>query len=156
MILLLWIPIIGLIVGGVYLARKFSGDGEELGWVLGILGSLIALTLLIICVFQPLWSGIRVAQYTAFYEANYHNYGVTIEETASHLSNEEFTGMLIAGSIEKFELAGYVSERLKEWRDEVNQFNLDIARYRVYSTHLLTGVLHPKLPDHVQPLIIGQ
>lgn len=154
MILLFWIPLIGLIVGGIYLARKFSGDGEELGWFLGILGSFLAIIFLVICVFQPLWSGMRVAQYTTFYETNHHNYEAAIEDTSSYLSSEEFTGMLIAGSIEKFELAGYVSERVKEWRDEVNQFNLDIARYRIYSTHLLTGVLHPELPDHVQPLII--
>lgn len=154
MILLLWGLIAGLIVGGILLFRKGGDTKEEAGLALTITGIFAAIIFLIICIAQPLVSGSRAAQYTAFYEANYSNYGVVIDETASYLSSEDFAGMLIAGSIEKFDLAGVISERIKEWRDSVNQYNLDIARHRFYSTHPIVGILHPNLPDHVQTLTL--
>ena len=63
----------------------------------------------------PLWTMINgegLAKWEAFYSVNSQNYEVAIDETASYLSTEEFTATLVEGSIEKFKLAGYVSERI--------------------------------------------
>lgn len=46
----------------------------------------------------------------AFYEANVRNYQIATDETASYLSEGEFVNKLVAGSLEKFQQAGYVSE----------------------------------------------
>jgi len=149
MILGLWAVILGLVVYSLVPVSKRK-DKEGFLWT-GIVTGLIFLA---ICIGAPLHSGAAVARYSTFYETNNINYGIAVNETASYLSQEKFENQLIAGSIEKFQQAGYVSERIKEWRDSVNGYNLNLASYRYYSENFWIGVLLVDLPDTVKTLVI--
>lgn len=167
MVLLFWGIIIGLIGRGVYVCRKAVGgtprvnavtrdNGKSLIWT----GALLGFIFLTVCLAQPFASGRAMARYMAFYDANYYNYRISVDETAAYLSSEEFVEgsedqlRLVDGSVEKWGQTAVVSERLKEWRDAVNQYNVDVAQYRFYSTHWLVGVLHPDLPDEIKLLVV--
>ena len=152
MILLLWIPIIALIIWGIRLNKK--DDDEGIGQL--TIGGAFFVVFLLVCIIEPISNGANAARYTNFYDNNSQNYAIAVEETTTLLSIEEFENQLIAGSVEKWEQAGYVSERIMEWRDNVNKFNSDIAVYRYYSDHPLIGILFPKLPNNVHSLRIGK
>ena len=154
MILLLWIPVIFLIVYGTIKSKNGDYNVSTDGTIQQTIGIVLAFVLSLVLIVEPISSGAKVAEYEAFYRANYDNYGVAVDETASYLSTDKFEGYLIDGSIEKLSQAGYVSERIKEWRDEVNKFNINISRYRYLSTHPFIGILKPNLPDYIQPLSI--
>jgi hypothetical protein len=88
------------------------------------------------------------AQWEAFYEANSANYAVAVDKTASYLSSEKFvSGALVEGSIEKFQLGPVVSDRIKEWRDALNEYNTTIASMKFFDSNIWTGVM---VPDEVQ------
>lgn len=156
MILLLWIPLICGIVIPIVLHKKGKIDMDEdiehfIGWMLCIFGGV---ALLLVCIIAPISHGATAAEYTTFYETNNLNYGIAVDETASYLSQETFENQFIAGSLEKVGLAGFISERIKEWRDDVNQFNLNLARYKYYEDHPFLGVLYPDTPDYLKTLVI--
>ena len=100
-------------------------------------------------------NGAGLAKWQAFYVANTQNYEIAVDETASYLSQQGFmNSTFFDGSIEKFEQAGYVSERIKEWRDAVNRYNDTIARMQYYNRNIFTGVLVPDGVEDMKLLII--
>lgn len=164
MILLLFIATIGLILWGVirrqmgWTHKKVNGvphtDGETTAIAFG---ASLTVILLLICSLVPLAQGNTIYKLQAFRDANYSNYQFAADETASYLSVEKFTeGALIPidGSIEKFQLAGYVSERVLEWRDSVNKYNIKVASLKYFNDNAFTGILIPDKIDELELLSI--
>ena len=96
----------------------------------------------------------KIASLKAVYVANYQNYGIAVDKSVALLSAERFEASLIAGSIEKFQQAGFISERIKEWRDEINEFNKALSILRAYDTNIWTGVTVPDIPDDLKFLTL--
>lgn len=157
MIMLIWVVALVLLACGFVHQRRGNKGCSWDGFTQGVVtfGVVICVLFGTICAAKPIKAGADVARLTAFYDANYRNYGVAVDKTAAYLSEGESGGALVAGSLEKLELAGFISERMKEWRDAVNEYNQQVAVYRYYSTHLVVGVLYPDLPDYVKMLVIG-
>ena len=125
------------------------GDGESAAI---IVASIVTATFYVIVGLQTLTNYNGLAKWEAFYEANTKNYEITVDRTASYLSEQTFVeGALIPieGSIEKIKQAGYVSERIIEWRDAVNDYNLTIASMEYFDSNLIFGSM---LPDRVQDM----
>jgi len=156
MILLLWIPIICAIVIPIIVIRRsnLSWDDKFNAEVVMVIGGVVATIFLLICILVPIFNGAQLARLTTFHEINNSNYGIAIDETVSYLSQEDFEEQLIVGSLEKVALTGFISERIAEWRDGVNAYNLELAEYRYYATHPFLAVLYPSVPDHIKTLVI--
>jgi len=125
---------------------------DKTGWYLGIIWSAIVLVTLLIAV-PCAYAGnaTRVAELRAFSESNIQNYATAVEETKVILSKEEFTARLIDGSLEKTNVGQSVSQRIIEWRDAVNAYNLDVAhKQRMRSLWVYPGFLI--MPSEVNDL----
>lgn len=153
MILLLGLVFLGLILwGGIRgFTRRSRGEGES---VAVVIGAILLTVMSIICPIVALQNGMNLMQLEAFYTANTQNYEFAIDETASYLSQEEFTDVLIEGSLERLKQAGYVSERIAEWRDAVNEYNLTVASMQYFNRNIFTGVLFPDGIENMKLLII--
>jgi len=138
-------------VFGFWMADSQGGDSWH--WLTGI-GLTLGLSLLLILPSCGLRNGAGLAEWQAFHYANSRNYKITVDETASYLSQEQFTAKLVEGSIEKLKQAGYVSERIKEWRDSVNEYNTTIASMQYFNRNVFTGVLVPNEVEDMRLLII--
>ena len=114
----------------------------------------VVLLLLIILPCVAISYSASYAKLEVFYQANSRNYEIAVDETASYLSEKDFTQALIDGSIEKIELAGYVSERISEWRDAVNGYNTQIANMKYYDSNIFLGALYPDAVRDAKLLII--
>jgi hypothetical protein len=153
MIWLLLILGIGLFVMGVILYRN---DEFSIGGMFScISGTMLVIGLLIGLPIQTFKNGATVAEMQTFLESNTKNYQYSIDETASYLSSDTFKdNVLVEGSIEKLQQAGYVSERIKEWRDSVNDYNTKLASMKYYNSNIFLGVLYPNAVDDMKMLII--
>lgn len=136
--------------GGNLVEEKWKEACDGFAIILGMLG----LTLTIIGVVSTLKNGETIAQLKAFYSYNTVNYSIVVEKTASLLSTSEFENRIVSGSLEKLQQAGFVSEKISEWRTAVNQYNLDIATLKYYNDNIWTGVLVPDEIEDLRPLII--
>ena len=146
MLWLIALVFLGMIIWGILTWGRtvWGGDGQGFAVVFGSLG--LALTALILGGIT-LASGEGLARLQTFYEVNNQNYATTLNQTEALLSTEKFTSQLVAGSIEKLQVASTVSERIKEWRDKVNEYNTATASMKYYDSNIWTGVL---IPDEVQ------
>lgn len=98
----------------------------------------------------------QAARVEAFYEANVNNYAVTVTATEAVLSETEFLeGILVEGSLEKFEYATQVALRIQEWRDAVNSYNTQLQLIRTFDRNIVVGCIYPTLPEHIVLLRIG-
>ena len=122
--------------------------------VVSILWGIVTLIIVIIPIGYTLSNGVGLAMGQTFYDTNVRNYEVTIDKTASYLSTEKFTVGLVAGSIEKFQQSQSVSDRIKEWRDSVNQYNKTITSMKYFNRNVFTGVLVPDEVDDMKLIII--
>ena len=102
-------------------------------------------------------NGASLARWQTFYDTNVANYAITVDKTAVYLSTSDFENKMVAGSVEKLQQAGYVSERIKEWRDSINEYNSTIASMRyLRSSWLLGGIfVIPPIPSGLIPLRIN-
>lgn len=148
MVWLLVLLSVGAIVYGIIRCKKEENDaGSFLSLAFGVVATLF---LLIFLPIQTLDNGSRVAEMEVFLESNTQNYQYSIDETASYLSVDSIKeNVLIEGSIEKLQQAGYVSERIKEWRDSVNEYNTRLASFKYYDSNIFMGVL---IPDKVKDM----
>lgn len=135
--------ILAVVVGLVF-EKKAPG----MFWLAGV-GALVTGVLIVVLPVVTWQNGAKVYRLQAFFESNAGNYQVAVDETASYLSEEEFVNQLVAGSIEKLEQSTYVSERIKEWRDSVNAYNLTVAGLKYWDDNPFTGVL---VPDSIQDM----
>ncbi len=148
--LLFGLAVIGAVVGIVLAIRRNGGD-----WLsLGIPCSVVAVVMLIVLPSTAIKNSADFAELDVFYQVNSRNYEIAIDETASYLSEQEFAQALVEGSLEKIELAGYVSERISEWRDAVNAYNTHIAKMKYYDSNILLGSLYPDAVRNAKLLII--
>jgi hypothetical protein len=91
----------------------------------------------------------------AVYYNNIQNYQSTITDTTAYLSEDEFVNQLIAGSVEKINLGEQIAQRISEWRDSVNAYNIQFNTYKAMAGNIFTGVLYPKLPNELKMLTIS-
>lgn len=118
--------LVGLILCIKGLRKADSYDKE--GWWVGVIFLAIGLLALLLAV--PLnyaANSVRIAELKAFSEVNTQNYATTFTETRAILSEEEFTDNLVSGSLEKTNVGQTISQRIMEWRDVVNAYNLEVA-----------------------------
>ena len=117
----------------------------------------LASTVASIC---PGWiasNGNGLAKWQAFYAANSQNYVITIDETVSYLSSDTYIeSVLVEGSLEKIKQSSYVSERIVEWRDAVNEYNSTIASMQYWNGIPFTGVLVPDGVEDMKLLVISE
>ncbi len=133
--------------------KRYSDTGSGENTAIAI-GTFLLIILLLISSIWAINNGEGLAKWQAFHDANVANYEITVDKTASYLSEEAFTNTLIEGSVEKWQQAGYVSERISEWRDAVNEYNLTIASMKYYNQNIFTGVLVPDGVEDSKLLII--
>jgi len=152
---MIWLTLVialGLFIWGVILMRE---DDMSMGGMFAcIIGGLLSLVLLIMLPCTILDNGSTVAEMKIFRDTNTNNYQYSIDETASYLSEDTFTNSLVNGSIEKMQQAGYVSERIKEWRDSVNAYNTKLASLKYYDSNIFMGVLYPNEVQDMKFLVI--
>ena len=137
---------------GIWYERK-DGDSDA-PWVGIVVGIVLLLTTLGIGIGMPTGFGVQIAEQEAFYDFNTANYLVAVDKTAAYLSQEEFESTLIQGSVERWKQAGYVSERIREWRDSVNRYNQNLARLRSLDRNIWFGLVIPNVPDRLQFIAI--
>ena len=138
---------------GITLTKRWNGDFN--GWcTLFVVGTVMTLIFLPVVAYWTMANGVELARWQAFDEANFQNYGVAVSEAASCLSQEKFVGVVVRGSLERFEQAGYVSERVREWRDAVNQRNLAIASMQYFNRNIFTGTMVPDAVEDMKMLLI--
>lgn len=95
------------------------------------------------------------AKLEAIYFNNIQNYQVAITETTTYLSQDEFINQLIAGSIEKTNLGEQIAGRIAEWRNIVNDYNIQYNIYKAMSGNIFTGIFYPEIPDELRMLTIS-
>jgi len=161
MFIILWIlPIVGIIWACLYWGKLKCTNkrGEEVDRDLpgGILGSsiVLAVALFLLTLIIPLCGISDRISLETFYYDNFQNYGTAVDKTASYLSEEEFVSSLLAGSIEKLEYAGFVADRILEWREEVTHYNRGLRSYRYWQEHFLTDILFRDVAEDLQSLVI--
>ena len=137
------------IISAVLYGNGFNGWGIVMGFsiFIAVLGTVFVAT-------TTLSNANTLAKLEVFYEVNSQNYEVAIDNTASYLSQEQFTGSMVDGSVEKWQQAGYVSERIKEWRNAVNDYNTQIASFKYYDSNLFTSNVVPNRVQDFKFLII--
>ena len=147
--ILLAIPIIW----GIYRLATHKAVGDACGeWVSIIVPSIALFVLLLTTTIVLVNNANGLAQWEAFYDANSRNYEIAVDRTASYLSEQAFVERAlipVEGSIEKLEQGKYVSERIAEWRNKVNQYNTTIASMQYYDNNPIFGSL---VPDEVQDM----
>ena len=98
-------------------------------------------------------SGMNAAKLEAFYVSNLSAYTATVDNTTIYLSEDEITGHLIEGSIEKVGLGVEVANRLKEVREAVTEYNEALAKHRFQEDSWL---YHPwvEAPKNLFPVVL--
>ena len=138
--------------------RQYVNRNEYMdsgGWAItGIVILALSLSVIVPAITVPISSGVAVKEHKIFYDVNVNNYKATADDATTYLSEEEYRDNLIGGSIEYAGQAGYISERLAEWRDAVNEYNEWLARYEYYDSHWFIGVLYSNLPEELTYLEI--
>lgn len=156
---MIWLVVIlgfGVVLWWV-LDNKFQSKRANRFWddnPLAFLSGLFATIALIAIPITTVYNGATLAELQVFDEANMANYGMTVDETKALLSLEAFSNSLITGSLEKFEQSGYVSERIKEWRDVVNTRNTKVASMKFWDSNILFGIMFPDAVQDMHSLII--
>lgn len=152
---MIWL-VVGLlgVLAGVCIWRAVDGC-DEVGWIMGaVFSSIFCVIMLIVLPCLTISNTVGLAQLEMFYEENTYNYECAIDITASYLSAEDFKDKLVAGSLEKIEQAGYVSNRISEWTKAVNNFNSEVARMKAFNHSVFLGVLFPDAIENLKPLRI--
>lgn len=152
--LTLLLPVAG-IAWGIWHGRG-RNELDNIGGVFAIVFGIVGFIFLICFIpITALNNGAKLAELQAFYNANTLNYLLTVDETAAYLSEDEFIdGLMIEGSIEKAQLTTAISERVAEWRDAVNEYNITIASMQYYDNNIFTGALYPDGIQDMKLLII--
>jgi len=152
---MLWL-ICGLCLALALFFGWLAGKTKNDDWGgIAVLFTMVATCLVVFVPTISIANSNGLAKWQAFYTANTQNYEIAVDETASYLSQDEFAkNTLIDGSIERFSQAGFVSERIKEWRDAVNEYNTTIASMQYFNRNVFTGVLVPNEVEDMRLLII--
>ncbi len=142
-----------LLGAGVFIFLLAKRLHEETMYGGGV--ALIISAIITIAILMPASANLR-NKVVVFYETNATNYELTKDEIASYLSREEYAGKLIEGSVEKLGLTSSVGEALREWRNQIVDYNNAIRFLDYWSNHPLTKGLVPAPPGHLKYLIIGK
>ena len=131
--------------------RRATGCSKDDWWPGVVILAICLLTLLITLPLNYADNSVRIAELKAFSEANIQNYATTVTETQAILSEEEFTDKLVSGSLEKTEIGQSISQRIMEWRDAVNAYNIEVAhKQRIRTIWIYPGWIF--IPPEVNEL----
>jgi heme/copper-type cytochrome/quinol oxidase subunit 1 len=146
-----------LIAGFIGLRQKKSDYlDHDIDYAMISIGGIFVLILWALVGFIYVGNTINIKKLQTFKDHNVQNYAVTVSETRILLSEKEFRNVLVEGSLEKMQVGAEVSKRLVEWRDKVNDYNLNVASIRVIrDLWVLPGFLvMPEIPDDLVPIVI--
>ena len=151
--------VIPIIVGALHWGGRWRWKKEENSWGNGegptvVVCSLLAFLFYLIVLLIHLTNYSGVEQWEAFYNNNTQNYQIAIDKTSSYLSSDLFKDVLVQGSVEKLQQAGYVSERIKEFRDSANTYNTTLASLKYFNNNPIFGVLVPDKVEDMKFLVI--
>ena len=145
---------LAILIWGIIEQRGGRGSSDGDGYFQLTFGSILSVVFFISLPLISLGNGSDLVKLETFYKSNNQNYQITIDKTASYLSIEEFTSQVIAGSIEKTNLAQSVSTRLAEWRDRTNEYNLSLASMQYLDRNIWVGILYPNKVQDLKLLIL--
>lgn len=151
MVYLIGLIPLALLLWGIIVEEK-EGYGEGVMQI--FIGGILSLIFFLILPLLTLSNSSDLVKLDTFYNTNNQNYQITIDKTASYLSVDEFKSQVIAGSIEKSNLAQTISNRIAEWRDQVNDYNLAIASMQYFDQNIFTGILYPNRVQELKPLVL--
>ncbi len=138
---------IGSIVYGVMKGFEgFWGSG-----IVMVLASVIIV--LLVWPIQYIYSITQIAEMESFYTANRQNYEMTVEQTSKAIIFLEKESTLQI-SVENLKQSTNWSERLKELRDEVSQYNDHLYRLTAYNDNWLLDWFFKDIPESFKPIII--
>jgi hypothetical protein len=142
-----------LVITGILINKSVSFDGG--GYWIGV-----GIGILLVPIFTFLYlyptNVDRSAYLESFYYTNVNQYEIAADLTASYLSEDNFVEQIIAGSIEKQQLATEISNRIAEWRDGIVAYNQILATYQKWDNNILVGIFIPNLDPNLKYLQIGQ
>ena len=145
---------IALLVGLILYIRRFrkvTGYSRDNACAAVVFLAIGLVALLIAIPLNYADNSVRIAELKAFSEANIQNYATTVTETQAILSEEEFTDKLVSGSLEKTEIGQSISQRIMEWRDAVNAYNIEVAhKQRIRTIWIYPGWIF--IPPEVNEL----
>lgn len=125
--------------------------------VLKICGCVFLAIVLVIWALLYVSNSIDIEKQRVFKDYNAKNYSISVTETKAILSEKAFKDFLVAGSIEKTQVGAGILKAITEWRDSVNQYNLNLASMRAIRANWFLGpMIMPKIPDDLTPLIINK
>ncbi len=138
---------ISLIIYGV------REDSESLWGSATVIVIASVIVLLLVWPVEYMISITRVAEMKSFYTANRQNYEMTVEQTSKAIIFLEKESTLQI-SVENLKQSTNWSERLKELRDEVSQYNDHFYRLTAYNDNWLIDWFFKDLPESFKPIII--
>jgi len=120
------------------------------GWILTIVSAFVLLILMGISI-----SNITVAaDLEARYTSNISNYQ-TISTQAKNLISEDYqvndpSLIPITGSIEKYQISQQVINLMTDLRNNVNQYNSDLAGFKALKNNIWVGFMYPAVPKNLE------
>ena len=88
---------------------------------------------------------LQLASLEAFKTSNLGNYETAAELTEALLSEDSTYTYLVDGSIERFEQSQVASDRIREWRDAANRYNVELARMKKAKANMWIGAVYPEV-----------
>lgn len=133
---------LALMIGCIVGLKKSDSYSNEGWWIGTVFSGLILIIIIIVALVAYAANATRVSELKAFRDVNVQNYSVVVAETRAILSSEEFIDKMVEGSLEKTGTGQSIADRIKEWRDAVNQYNIEVAgKQRTRSLWLYPGWL---------------
>jgi len=151
--MLLIIACVAFIIFGIIWAIYESSKVKKMYYGLSLI--VVVLLTSVLSISGIYFSNLETKGYLeSFYLSNSVSYQVAVDKTASYLSEEEFTNKLVAGNIEKLQLATSISDRIAEWRNSVVAYNQQLKKYQLFNDNIVFGLFMPSLDSEIRPIVI--
>ena len=128
---------------------EFDWDGLEGVLCAFAIGVMIAAMIVFPCA-RMYWHG-KVSKLEAEYEVILANYETTIAKTEALLSIDVPQGLMVAGSVERWEQAGKASQAIIDIRDKSTEYNEKLYEIRRKQKSIFYKWLIPRVPPHLEP-----
>ena len=154
--LLLLVGLTAAAIAGIPLLRHGNRRGIDyqtaFGWAMAVVGTICALTLAIMWLSMFFSSYVTIQNMGAFYSDTRSAYEYTIEKTQSVVVDISGTR---ADSITDFsyqEQGKTVSERIREFRDQVEWYNKTLRYLQAMNRLPVLGGMYADVPPELQPI----
>ena len=144
-ILALILLVVGIIVG----TRDWASENlKTTAFIVGFIPGIALLVGLIVSVSSYCDS----LDLEAFYDINYSIYQQNLSKSESLLSDPSVKTDYIVGSLEKVKLAGDLISLRADLATKVADYNLDLTKWKAYSSNFWLGLAYPPVPDRLKLL----